>query len=121
MTAQKIISKALTELSYFDNVGKPDITRYKQTAISALNAIYAEIFYMLGGTDFQSVTSLSDTVNLPERILYDCIHYGVAMKIASTEGDADMQRTLADIYNIKLGAANSFDTVRNVMPVVSSL
>lgn len=111
MTVREIISKALTLLGYFDASGKPDVPSHSVMGIAAVNAIYAELFYTLFEKGFKTIANLDDIVDLPERLLNDCIHYGVAMLLAQSEDDGDSQQLYADIFNSKLSAANTVTTM----------
>lgn len=121
MTAKEIIDRALGELGYLDFFGNPDSNVKMNIALSCLNSIYAELFYCLNSDGFKSCASVNDKVDLPERILNDCMHYGVGMSIAAKEGDIVMQQNLCDIYNIKLGALNKGEKIGYTMSRECSL
>ena len=69
MTAADIEKKIINLLGYTDGSGNiaPN-AHLKQRALTAINTVYADLFYALGRTEFSPVTAPEDKINLPERI-----------------------------------------------------
>lgn len=121
MTAKQILSLSLTALGYVDSAGNPDHTAFIGQAMAAVNTIYAELYYCANKSGFKPVANYEEQIILPERLLYDCMHYGVAMLIAQSENDNDSQRMFAELYNNKLGAANQQMSIIDVLPEVAGV
>lgn len=115
MTASAIIKQAVDLLGY-TSMGDTE-ERYMANAITAINSVYADLFYLHKNTGFKRITSAADTLDLDERLLVDVMPYGVAAMLAQTMGDGDSQQYYATMYNLKrkaLGNTTIEDVIEGV-------
>ncbi|MBQ0110457.1 MAG: hypothetical protein KBS41_00810, partial [Oscillospiraceae bacterium] len=98
MLAQNLFDRALSLLNYRQPDGNVDDTLTKN-AIGCINAVYCDLFYLLNSSGYADITSLRDTLNLPERVFNDVAPYGVAMHLAQASGDGLNQQIFGTIYN----------------------
>ena len=118
MTGREIFEKALRMLGYIEQDGTVDSSlNYK--ALTIINAVYADIYFLLFKDGFMPLLSLSEKINLDERILHDVFPYGVAMHISLGEGDGLNQQVFSTIYNSKRCSVNTLDTRSDILPSVS--
>ncbi len=101
MIASKIIDKAILMLGYDALKKTGSISGFEASALSALNIVYADLFFLFYEENFLEITDASQPVNLPKNVLYDVMPYGVAAFIASSQGDSDNQQFYSEIYNLK--------------------
>ena len=97
MTAQKIIEKASLMLGF----SGANEQRIQENALTVVNAIYAELFFLENDKGFKEINDFSDEINLSERILNDVMPYGVASLLAFALGDIENQNHYGQIYNLK--------------------
>ena len=118
MTAADVEKKTINLLGYTDGSGNiaPD-ARLRQRVLTAINAVYADLFYALGKTDFSPVMSPEDTIDLPERVLNDVMPYGAAAFLAQSENDGDQQQYYIMLYNQKRAALTRSESIEDNMPV----
>ncbi len=116
MTAMEMIRKAILLLGYNDDKGNTSDARFQQTAKTALNSVYAEIFYANHNEGFEEIKTLSDLIVLPERVLNNIMPYGVASYIAEALGDADKQAYFGSMYNRKLVQLSHFEDIKDEIP-----
>ena len=116
MTAKEIIDKAILLLGYNDGLGSTSDERFQIVAKNAVNMCLADLIYCLGRDDYADISSLSDEINMPKRVLYDVMPYGVATFIAESTGDGDKQQYFASMYNHKRKSVTYEDSVRDVIP-----
>ena len=117
MTGKEIISKAMVLLGYNDGLGNTDSSRFQVVSKNALNFVYADLLGCLGRDDYGDIENLSDKINLPKKVLFDVMPYGVAAFIAESIGDGDKQQYFAAMYNQKRKRVTYEDTVQDVIPV----
>ena len=118
-TGEQIKERAFCLLNYTDQNGRVDNTLYADVAARALaliNQIYAELWYACCPCGFKELGSLSEEICLPERVINDCMAFGVAMLMAQSVGDADNQSMMADLYNQRRAALAHICRRRDVMP-----
>ncbi len=118
-TGIEVRDRAWRLLNYTDGDGRIDATLYADIAARSLalvNQVYADIVYALCQTGFQELASLTDEIDLPERIVNDIMPYGVAMLTAQTIGDADNQSLFADLYNQKRAKLTHVGRRKDVLP-----
>lgn len=119
MTGNEMIKKALVLLGYTDSTGEiSGGQRFSSRALTVLNTIYADLFYILNSGDFVALKVTGDDINLPERALNDVMPYGVAAMLAQSESDGDNQQLFVTLYNSKRAALTHTDSVKDVMPWV---
>lgn len=117
MTVNEMYLRALTLLGYVNYDGEiSNEYELKRQAIAAINQVYAELYFAMGKQDFNVVSSSADVIDLPERILYDVMPYGVAMFIAQNQNDGDSQALFAHIYNKKRASIRKENYVQDVLP-----
>ena len=110
MTGIEMMNKALSLLGY------PNADRFTSRAITVMNAVYSDLFYIHGNSGFVPLNRLSDEIELPERALNDIMPYGVAKLFAESENDGDNQQLYATIFNQKRNALSHNDSVKDVIP-----
>ena len=118
-TGEEIKNRALTLLNYTDQNGRLDSAMYTDVvsrALAVVNQIYADLWYALYSRGFQELSTLTDDVQLPERVVNDCMPYGVAMLLAQTIGDADNQSMMTDLYNQKRATLTHVRHRKDVLP-----
>lgn len=118
-TGIDVRDRAFTLLNYTDQNGKLDHTLYADVSarsLALINQIYAELWYALCPCGFAELPSLSDEIALPERVLNDCMAFGVAMLMAQTIGDADNQSRMTDLYNQKRAVLSHPCRRKDVLP-----
>lgn len=118
MTAAKIIEKALKLLGYDVLQKTGSVTDIDENAITALNTVYADLYYLINEEGFNEITTAQDYVNLPEKAVNDIMPYGVAALMASFQGDSDNQQFFSTIYNLKRKSFSKEESVNDVLPVV---
>lgn len=117
MTGNEMINKALVLLGYTDSMGNiSGDQRFRTRALTVLNSIYADLFYLKNSSGFSPLKAVSDSVNLPERELNDVMPYGVAALLAQSENDGDAQQTFVTLYNTKRAALTYSESVNDVIP-----
>ncbi len=119
MTGNEIVKKALTLLSYTDGLGQVSgEQRFRGRAVTVLNTIYSDLFYIENSNGFESLNSLTEEIKLSERALNDVMPYGVAAQFAQSEGDGDNQQHWTNLYNQKRLSLINTDTIKDVLPKV---
>lgn len=120
MTGLNMFDKAMLLLGYTGShnelSGKDELlTR----GLVAINQVYSDLHYASDTTDFVPLNNINDTINLPTRVLYDVMPYGVAMFLAQAEGDGDNQQMFSVLYNQKRGSVKAVPTsIVDTMPNV---
>ena len=117
MTAADMEKKIINLLGYTDGSGNiaPN-AHLRQRTLTAINAVYADLFYALGRTEFSPVLSPEDAIDLPERVLNDVMPYGAAAFLAQSENDGDRQQYYIMLYNQKRAALTRSESVEDSMP-----
>lgn len=118
-TGEEIKNRALQLLNYTDQNGRIDGAMYTDIAARALaviNQIYGDLWYTVHRVGFCPLPTLTDELNLPERVRNDVMPYGVAMLLAQTIGDGDNQAMMADLYNQKRASLTHQCHRRDVIP-----
>ena len=117
MTAADMEKKIINLLGYTDGSGNiaPN-SHLRQRTLTAINAVYADLFYALGRTEFSPVLSPEDAIDLPERVLNDVMPYGAAAFLAQSENDGDQQQYYIMLYNEKGAALTRSESVEDSMP-----
>lgn len=106
MNGRSLFDKAMIELGYASAEGISGEEDMLPKALTLINNVYAELHYAFvqkkGDNDsFVPLANINDELNLPPFVLNDIAHYGVAMWLAQSEGDADNQALFASLYNQK--------------------
>lgn len=118
-TGEQIKNRALQLLNYTDQNGRLDSAMYADVtarSLAIVNQIYAEAWYALHDRGFEELGTLTDEVQLPERIVNEVMPYGVAMLFAQSIGDADNQSLMVDLYNQKRTLLTHKRRREDVMP-----
>ena len=110
MNGTQIFITALNMLGYTSS------ERFNKKALSALNQVYADIWYCVNDTDFVPLEKLSDNIELDARILHDVMPYGVAAVLAQAENDGDNQQYMSRIYNRKRASINQMSNIVDTIP-----
>lgn len=85
MTAEEIYNKALAITGYASS-GLSDLTKVNEQALNFVNIAYADLFYLKNSDGFKELGSLSDSPDLEEIQLQDCIGFYIAALIANMLG-----------------------------------
>lgn len=102
MTAREMIKSALKLLGYTEANGNGELpSRILNRAVPLINIIYSELAHIEGVSDYKPIKTLTDELKLSERVLSEVMPSGVAMLIATGEGDGVEQQLWTDIYNRK--------------------
>lgn len=116
MTAKEIISKAILLLGYDDGLGNTSDERFQMSSKNALNFVYNDLVSCLGRDDFKDIKNLLEEIEMPKRVLFDVMPYGVAAFIAESLGDGEKQQYFASLYNFKRKSVTYEDKVQDVIP-----
>ena len=117
MTGAEIFKKALILLGYTDSLGEVSAEhRLKARALTVVNTVYADLFYITRGEGFSPLCTLSERIYLPERALYDVMPYGVAAFLAQSESDGDSQQLFVLLYNQKRTALTGGGIIADGIP-----
>ena len=117
MTVRDIFQKAMIMLGYTGSNGEiSGEQEYLKRGIVAVNQVYADLFYALGNSSFVPAEKSMDKIDLPERVLYDVMPYGVAMFIAQSENDGDSQQLFAETYTRKRASLRHENSIKDVIP-----
>ncbi len=118
MTASKIIEKAMKLLGYDILQKTGSVTDIDENVITAINTVYADLYFLINKDGFTEISNANETVNLPEKAVSDIMPYGVASFMASFQGDNDNQQFFSKIYNLKRKGFIKEETVDDVLPTV---
>ncbi len=117
MTGREMMKRALVLLGYTDSVGGISAEqKFRSRAITVLNAVYSDLYFINKHSGFEEITSLEDQIMLSERALQDIMPYGVAAMLAQSESAGDEQQLFMSIYNQKRLGLTSKDSVADVIP-----
>ena len=116
MTVKEVIAKSMILLGYNDEQNTSTNARFNVTARNAVNFVFADILFCLGRNDYSDIKDLSEELQLPARVVYDVMPYGVAAYIAESIGDGDKQQYFASMYNIKRKTVTYEDSIQDVIP-----
>lgn len=118
-TGEQVKNRALQLLDYTDQNGRLDSAMYIDVharALAVVNQIYGDLWYAVHDGGFCELPTLSEELQLPERVINEVMPYGVAMLFAQTIGDADNQSMMSDLYNQKRAHLAHTRFRRDVIP-----
>lgn len=95
VTVRALIDKA------FNLCGYTKSNELMKQAITAVNIIASDIYYLNHTEGYEAVDSLDDKITFDEIIINDVIPYGIAAHLAELEYDGDKQNLYAAYYNRK--------------------
>jgi len=116
MTGSQLLNNSLKILGYTDQNGNEQLTAgIRNSAVMNINLIYSDLWRITNESDtpFVPINSLSDTVDLPDDVLYDVFPYGLCMHIARSENDGDQQQFYTSLYNQKRLSLSKFNTIED--------
>lgn len=117
MTARDMIKNALKLLGYTEANGNSELpSRIINRAVPLINIIYSELSRIEGVSDYKPIKTLTDELKLSERVLSEVMPSGVAMLIATGEGDGVEQQLWTDIYNRKKAILTRIEERANGLP-----
>ena len=108
LNGRKIFETAAASLGYTVRLGAAvGASELEGQALAAVNRIYADLWWCAhpAATDFVPLACLEEAPDLPMRMLYDVMPYGVAMLLARGEGDSDGIAVYTSLYNQKRRSA----------------
>lgn len=111
MEAKEIIDRSLALLGYENS------EILVKRALSAVNIIYSDLFYLSNERGFIAVKSLNDEINLEEMTLNDVMPYGVAALIAQSENDGDNQNLYMSMYKDKRRKIGARGQIVDCVPI----
>ena len=118
MTGSEMLNKGLQLLGYSDSNGNAHITQLTRSrALPTINLIYAELSRNCG-VENTPLNSLSEEINLPDRVLNEIMPCGVAMYVANAEGDTNAQAFWAREYNVKRATLTRVESFKDTLPNV---
>ena len=95
-TGEQVKNRAMSLLGYTDRNGRLDGAMYADLtarSLTLVNAIYAEVWYALFDIGFEELATLTDELDLPERVINEVMPYGVAMMLAQSIGTRTTSRS----------------------------
>jgi hypothetical protein len=110
-TAKSVYDTALSLLGYTDN------QIFQQRAVAVFNKVYYELHRAISGEEFEPISSLSEVLKLPKKILIYTMPLGVAEMLALGEGDGEMQQYFAAAYERAKAKLNRTEEVVDEMPM----
>lgn len=110
ITARALIDKA------FDLCGYTKSNELMRQALTAVNIIASDIYYLNHTEGFKPVESLDSTLEFNEMIINDVLPYGVASILAELEFDGDKQNLYAAYYNRKRLKISGREQIADKMP-----
>lgn len=104
-TAREVLERAMQLCGYVNREGVPDRLRdadlYKR-GLAMVNQIFSDMFFAeTPDGEFSPLMRMDDEIPLSARCVNDVMPYGVAMLLASAEGDATNQQAFSYVYNQK--------------------
>ena len=112
MTLQQVFNEAMALLGYTNQDGVIDNDNTMPKILSIGNAIYAEL---QDKTDeFDRLISIDDEIPLSDRVIMDCMVYGIAMWLALHNSDGDNQQIFSSLYEQKKHNLIKQTTVKDV-------
>lgn len=118
MRADQIIQSAMALLGYADEEGNINSPKLHSVSISAVNAIYSDLYYLEKEEGFLPIGSANEEIKLSERILNDVMVYGVASFIAQSTGDSNNQFYYSQMYNEKRKKVSAKSEIQDTLPTV---
>lgn len=100
MTGNELFNQALA-LTGYGGTALVDASDIKERALSIINAVYSDIYFLTKKDGFQKLSSLENTLDLTERETVDCAVYGVAKFLAKLLGTDDDYKVFSSIYCYK--------------------
>ena len=119
-TAREIFDSAVRMLGYINNYGVSNEADISVRLIPVVNAVYADLHYAYYGSRrvFVPISSASDKLYLPKRLIDDCIVYGVCTHLATSENDGDNASLYANIYNQKRARSTHIEERKDCLAAV---
>lgn len=100
MTAQEIYNKALAITGYASSE-LVDLTEVNSQALNFVNIAYADLFYIKNSDNFTEAEKLSDSIELEEILIQDCIAFYIAAMISNMVGCDEDYSFYLKIYEKK--------------------
>lgn len=113
MTGKQAIIDAISLLGRNEQRGNPPDIALLSGSMTALNAIYADLYCLCYDADFEPLFTFDDKVQLPNNILHDCFVYGVAYMLAQADNDYDNMNRFCEIYNAKRAKCQKISSVQD--------
>lgn len=111
-TAKEIYDTALALLGYSDS------SIFQRKAVASFNKVYFELYRAItNNEEFKPIKALSDTVNLPQKVLVGVFPLGYAEQFALGQGDGEQQQYFAVAYERAKAKLNRIDEVSDVLPM----
>lgn len=120
MTGQACLKQALRLLGYTDTLGSPDSAQYTEfykRGLAVVNQLVFELSAAETGRCAEPLASLRQPLPLTERTAKEVLPYGVAMWLASSQGDGDNQRLFAALYDQKrVAVCRESEQIHDTLP-----
>ena len=110
-TAKEVYDTALSLLGYTDNQAT------QQRAVAVFNKVYYELHRAISGEEFKPISSLSEVLYLPKKLLIYTMTLCVAEMLALGEGDGEMQQYFAAAYERAKAKLNRTEAVVDELPM----
>ena len=118
MTGSEVLQRSLQLLGYSEGNGNSHISQVvRNRALAVVNLVYAELSRNCG-KDNKPINSLSDEIELSDRVLNEIMPCGIAMYLANAEGDANNEAFWGREYNNKRATLTRVEQIKDVIPNV---
>lgn len=104
MTANEIFQKSLR----LSGLSLTEFSAYSSlTSVCAdcVNPVYAELYYLSGKTDFTPLENDTESVVLDEKLIHDCLIYGVCAQLMYMFGAKEDYLVFRELYETKRNKA----------------
>lgn len=99
MTLTQVFNEAMALLGYTNQDGVIDNDNTMPKLLTIGNAVYAEL--QDKAQELDRLISIDDEIPLSDRVIMDCMVYGVAMWLAMHNSDGDSQQIFSTLYEQK--------------------
>lgn len=110
-TAKEIFDAALSLLGYKDD------SVFHHKAIAAFNKVLYEMYRAINTEkEFEPISTLSEEINLPNKVLFGVMPLGIAEQLALSEGDGEQQQYFVVAYERAKAKLNRIDQIHDILP-----
>lgn len=99
MTLQQVVNEAMGLLGYTNQDGVIDNDNTMPKLLTIGNAVFIEL--QDKNAQLKRLVSIDEEIPLSDRVIMDCMIYGIAMWIALHNSDGDNQQIFSSLYEQK--------------------
>lgn len=99
MTLIQVFNEAMSLLGYTNQDGVIDNDNTLPQLLAIGNSVFAELQDKEG--KFERLVNVDDEIPLSDRVIMDCMVYGIAMWVALHNSDGDNQQIFSTLYEQK--------------------